>query len=236
VRPERSNDARLVFLDEPQSCCSDPWEDAYGRFETPEQEISKFRRRLLHLGAADWPRDAEVLELFSGRGNGLHALQGLGFSRIEGVDLSASLLGQYQGPSCCYVCDCRRLLFLDASKDIVIVQGGLHHLSTFPDDLDQTLGEIHRVLRDRGLVALIEPWMTPFLAIFHAVCRKRFLRKVWPKIDAYATMMEHERATLEAWLRGRAEIMDLIERRFEPVRRSTALGKLMFLGRKRAQV
>ena len=40
------------------------WEAAYLRFETPEEEIAKFTRRLLQLGARQWPRDAAVVELF----------------------------------------------------------------------------------------------------------------------------------------------------------------------------
>jgi hypothetical protein len=69
-----------------------PWETAYSRFESPEQEIQKFTRRLNKLGAANWPRDADIVELFCGRGNGLHALSQLGFTRLEGVDLSADEL------------------------------------------------------------------------------------------------------------------------------------------------
>src|SRR6266567_7238750 len=73
---------------------SDPWEAAYLRFETPEQEIHKFIARLKRLRARQWPRDAEIVELFCGRGNGLIALQLLGFTRLEGVDLSPRLLAQ----------------------------------------------------------------------------------------------------------------------------------------------
>jgi hypothetical protein len=51
----------------------DPWEAAYLRFETPEQEIRKFEKRLLRLGAGAWPRDLRIVELFCGRGNGLRA-------------------------------------------------------------------------------------------------------------------------------------------------------------------
>ena len=75
----------------------DPWEAAYLRFETPEQEIQKFMKRLRKLGADDWPRDCEIVELFCGRGNGLHALERMGFRRLEGVDLSPRLLAQYRG-------------------------------------------------------------------------------------------------------------------------------------------
>src|SRR6266513_1650687 len=52
-----------------------PSEAAYLRFESPEEEIRKFIRRLTRLGASQWPRDAEIVELFCGRGNGLLSLQ-----------------------------------------------------------------------------------------------------------------------------------------------------------------
>src|SRR5258708_35962693 len=113
----------------------DPWEAAYLRFETPEQEIQKFIARLTRLGAPQWPRDAEIVELFCGRGNGLIALDRLGFTRIEGVDLSPRLIAQFKGPAKCTVADCRKLPFADRSKDILIVQGGLHHLPPLPAHL-----------------------------------------------------------------------------------------------------
>src|ERR1700681_3167479 len=84
----------------------DRWEAAYLRFETPEQEIQKFIKRLRKLGAREWQRDSEIVELFCGRGNGLHALERLGFSRLEGVDLSPRLLAKYRGNAKCYEADC----------------------------------------------------------------------------------------------------------------------------------
>ena len=129
----------------------DPWEAAYLRFETPEQEIRKFVSRLGKLGAAQWSRDTEIVELFCGRGNGLAALERLGFTHIEGVDLSPRLIAQYRGPAKCFVGDCRQLLFADRSKDVLIVQGGLHHLPVLPDDLEETFSEMQRVLRKDGV-------------------------------------------------------------------------------------
>ena len=74
------------------------WEEAYRRFETPEQEIAKFQERLRHLGAGEWPRDSRILELFCGRANGLVALHRMGFTRLTGGDLSTALLSEYDGP------------------------------------------------------------------------------------------------------------------------------------------
>jgi SAM-dependent methyltransferase len=219
-----------------QTCCDDPWEAAYLRFETPEQEICKFRKRLLSLGADVWPRYSAIVELFCGRGNGLHALEQLGFSQVEGVDLSANLLAQYRGNARVRVGDCRQIPIEDGSKDIIVVQGGLHHLLVLPDDLKRTLSEVHRVLKDGGLLVAVEPWMTPFLTLVHAICRIPAARKLSVKINALAIMIDHERVTYEAWLARPRMILDALDLFFEPVILKTTSGKLRYVGRKRPSV
>lgn len=221
----------LLKLTNGEVCCSQTWEAAYLRFETPEEERRKFLRRLRSLGAPDWPRDAEVVELFCGRGNGLQALSNLGFTRVEGVDLSASLLEHYRGPGRCYVADCRALPFTDRSRDVLVVQGGLHHLPTLPDDLVRTLDEARRVLRPGGRFVVVEPWLTPFLQLVHAVCEIRLARRAWAKLDALATMNELERPTYEAWLGRPRQILPLLTERFVPELLRTEWGKLLFVGR-----
>lgn len=202
------------------------------RFETPEQEIRKFVKRIMKMGAARWPRNAEIVELFCGRGNGLHALRKFGFTRLEGVDLSASLVAQYAGAAKLWVCDCRELCFDDCSKDIVVIQGGLHHLPRLPDDLEQTLRETSRVLRRDGLIAVVEPWLTPFLSFVHAVCRNRIARRLSPKIEALATMIHYEQSTYDRWLGQPETILGIFERYFDTYSILIAWGKLMFVGRK----
>lgn len=207
-----------------------PWEAAYLRFETPEEEINKFVRRLQKLGARDWPREARVVELFCGRGNGLHALDRLGFRRIEGADLSRRLVAVYQGAVQCYVCDCRSLPFPDQSRDILVVQGGLHHLLKLPEDLGKTLREARRVLVPGGRVVIIEPWLTPFLRLVHAVSAVRLARRVSTKLDALATMIEYERQTYEQWLNNPDLILKTTADYFSPVRQSFAWGKWNYVG------
>jgi ubiquinone/menaquinone biosynthesis C-methylase UbiE len=209
----------------------DPWEAAYQRFETPEQEIRKFTERLRSLGAAGWPRDAEIVELFCGRGNGLHALRRLGFTRLEGVDLSAHLLAQYHGDARCTVADCRQLPFADRSKDILIVQGGLHHLPTLPGDLDQTFQQMRRVLRKDGRVVLVEPWLTPFLRIAHLACANALVRRLSNKVDALAVMINYERRTYEQWLSQPEIILKLVRKYFSAEREKIAWGKWSFVGK-----
>jgi len=212
----------------------DPWEAAYARFESPAQEIQKFISRLQELGAPAWPKDAAIVELFCGRGNGLHALQQLGFSHIQGVDLSPRLLAQYAGSAQCIVADCRNLPFADHCKDVVIVQGGLHHLPELPADLDQTFSEIRRVLKANGRVMFVEPWSTPFLNLVHAVCENPLARKYSVKLDALATMIHYERRTYEQWLTQPQLVLGLAEKHFVALQQSFRWGKWRFIGTPRS--
>lgn len=209
------------------------WEAAYLRFETPEEERRKFLRRLRKLGSATWPRDAQIVELFCGRGNGLHALEQLGFSRLEGADLSAALLANYAGSAQCIVADCRQLPYPDESRDIAIVQGGLHHLPELPGDLSRVVQEVRRVLRPSGRLVLVEPWRTPFLRLVHWVGSFRIARQAWPKLDALETMTEWEIETYEQWLTQPELILETLERDFVVERKLIRWGKLMWVGRRR---
>ena len=209
------------------------WEAAYLRFESPEDELRKFLRRLRKVGADRWPREAQVVELFSGRGNGLRALERLGFRNIEGMDLSPRLVSEYTGLAKCHVGDCRALPFPDQSKDVAIVQGGLHHLLKLPDDLDRVLSEMRRILRPSGLAVIIEPWLTPFLRIVHTACGLSFARSCSSKLDALASMIEHERETYERWLGQPDVISQLARKYFDPLQDSTSLGKWCFVGKPR---
>jgi SAM-dependent methyltransferase len=209
----------------------DVWESAYLRFETPEQEIKKFQSRLTRLGIDQWDHDARVVELFCGRGNGLHALSGLGFNNLEGLDLSPRLISCYHGPAKCIVGDCQKLPFPDHSRDLLIVQGGLHHLPTLPDSLDQTFREIHRVLRDDGKLVAVEPWLTPFLRVVHTVSGISLVRRCSPKLDALATMIDHERQTYEQWLNQPELVLRVAHSLFSPIHESFSWGKWFFVGR-----
>jgi SAM-dependent methyltransferase len=218
----------------PENSSSTPWEAAYLRFETPEEEIQKFLGRLRRLGASEWPRDTRVVELFCGRGNGLRAWERLGFTNLEGVDLSPRLVAKYNGPARCYVADCRRLPFADASKDAAIVQGGLHHLLRVPEDVDQTLAEIRRVLTSGGRVLFVEPWRTPFLTFVHFIAEKRVVRRLSTKLDALSTMTHYERHTYDQWLSQPELISALARKYFVPLHESSGWGKWNFIGKPRS--
>lgn len=210
---------------------TDPaWEDAYRRFETKQEEISKFVRRLQCLGAAHWSRESKIVEIFCGRGNGLHALSTLGFDHLEGVDLSQSLLALYEGEAALFAGDCRALAFEDASRDVVIVNGGLHHLPDLPQDLDRVLCEVSRCLHPGGLFCCVEPWLTPFLSFVHASLGIPGLRRVWPKLDAFGVMFDLEGAIYKRWLAHPEMILNLLTSYFKPRIALVRWGKLVFCG------
>ncbi len=223
----------IVRTCEPLVCCDADWESAYLRFESSSEETLKFRRRLLRLGADGWARDARIVELFCGRGNALHAWHGLGFAQVEGVDLSERLLRQFRGCAKLYVADARQLPFEPESRDIVSVQGGLHHLDRLPDDLDRTLASAARVLRPGGRFIAVEPWLTPFLRCVHRVSRSPLARRLSPRLDAFAIMVERERSTYEAWLAAGPDVIECLRQHFEPLHLEIGFGKLAFVGLRR---
>ena len=209
---------------------TEAWEAAYLRFETPEQEIGKFTRRLRAIGAEAWPRDARVLELFCGRGNGLVALERLGFTHLQGVDLSPRLIRHYRGRGRCWAGDCRAMPVRSASQDVAIVQGGLHHLPDVMRDLPIVIGEVRRVLRPGGLFVVVEPWLTPFLQMVHAACESP-ARRLWGRLDALATMIHYERDTYFRWLGNPEFVRSQLTGAFGTELRRETRGKLVFAGR-----
>jgi len=224
---------QIQYWNPGMECCDEIWEEAYRRFETPEQEFKKFLKRLQQLGVDQWDKNLKIVELFCGQGTGLHVLEKLGFHSIEGVDLSQHLVEQYQGRAQLYVGDCRELKFEDNSRDVLIVQGGLHHLPVLPSDLDQTLSEMDRVLLPGGHVVIVEPWLTPFLRFVHTVCKIKTFRKIWPKLDALTVMIEQELTTYEQWLSQPEEIHTLLNNYFQTEQQSVTFGKFMYVGLKK---
>lgn len=223
---------RTFIRGQPVTSSTQTWESAYRRFETPAEEVAKFVKRLGSLGAHGWPRTARIVELFCGRGSGLEALAKLGFVDLAGIDVSPRLVALYRGPAKVVVGDCRALPWADGSKDVLIVQGGLHHLPDPAQDLDQVLAESRRVLAPGGRFMAVEPWLTPFLQGVHAASFSP-LRRLSAKLDAFATMTEHERETYEKWLVAPTLIRSLFEKHFQVEHLYYSWGKIRFVGIKR---
>ncbi|TWT54703.1 Demethylmenaquinone methyltransferase [Rubripirellula amarantea] len=213
-----------------QLCCDPEWEDAYKRFETPDEELAKFIKRLTRFGFHQLDRDARIVEIFCGRGVGLTALAKMGFRNLEGVDLSDTLLEEYRGQATLHLADCMDLPLENNTYDAVIVQGGLHHLPSLPDDLDRTLAGIRRILKPSGRFYAIEPWQTPFLTMVHAIVQNPLVRKFYAKGDALAAMIDRERQTYEQWLSQPRLVLQSLDDHFRCEKRETSWGKLAYVG------
>jgi ubiquinone/menaquinone biosynthesis C-methylase UbiE len=222
----------LTYWHTGMHCCNPRWESAYERFETPEQEKSKFRQRFRQMGFEQLGRDLRVVDLFCGRGNGLRALQEMGFRNLTGVDLSPSLLQQAPPEASRIVADCTDLRFEPGSVDIFVVQGGLHHLPSLSTDLPRCLDEVIRSLAPAGLFCVVEPWNTPFLRAVHLVCSHRLMRRLIGKFNAFATMVEEERTTYYEWLSSSSLIQAEVAKRFVPRTSCFGWGKWTFVGGK----
>lgn len=205
------------------------WEQAYQAFETPEQELRKFIQRLKSVGADGWDRHAQVVEICSGRGSGLRAWHALGFRHVMGVDYSYALVAAHQGPGRCVLGDARALPLASASRDVAVVQGGLHHLLSI-DDVGRALGEMRRVVRPGGHILIVEPWPTPFLSFVHAVSEMPIAQRMSAKIAAFHTMVENERDTYERWLSTPDQCLDLIRANVIPRIERRRWGKLIVEG------
>lgn len=205
------------------------WYRAYRRFETPEQEVRKFHRRLLRAGSREWDRDLGIVDLFCGRGGALRALRRQGFARIVGIDTATEILGEVEAPTA--AADCRWLPIAEGGRDVAIVQGGLHHLDVSSNDLDLVLDEIARILAPGGRVVIVEPRRDLFLRFVHVLCGLPALRWMSRRVDALATMIEEEGERYTAWLDQTDSILTLLEDRFDPERVELRWGKLLFVGR-----
>lgn len=214
-----------------QMCCDPEWEAAYKCFETPQEEIAKFVARLKKFGFPALPKDYRINEIFCGRGNGLVALEQLGFTNLEGTDLSDTLLAEYNGNAQLHLADCLEMPFDDECYDVVIVQGGLHHLPDLPKHLDQCLAEVRRILKPAGTFYVIEPWRTPFLTFAHFVTELSVMRKLYAKGDALAVMTQCERTTYENWLSRPDELLAVFNKHFDATQQRAAWGKLAFTGK-----
>jgi hypothetical protein len=76
----------------------------------------------------------------------------------------------------------------------------------------------------------VEPWDTPFLRLVHRASDIQLVRRVLPKVDALATMIEHERVTYEAWLRNAPMIISELDTHFDRRQLRMRLGKIHYVG------
>jgi SAM-dependent methyltransferase len=95
-------------------------------------------------------------------------------ARVVGLDLSESQMQLFKRrfPQCAAVCaSVTDTAFADASFDHVVVMGGLHH--THPK-LEETMVELHRVLKPGGYLCFSEP---------HVGSVSDVVRRIWYRLD-----------------------------------------------------
>jgi ubiquinone/menaquinone biosynthesis C-methylase UbiE len=140
-----------------------------------DEASRRFRDTFIYphlLGGIDFS-GARVLEAMCGSGQVTRQLLGRG-AFVVGLDVSQSQLELFRRkfPQCATVCaSVTDLGFEDASFDHVVVMGGLHH--THPR-LEETIVEIHRVLKPGGCLCFSEP---------HTGSLPDAARKLWYRID-----------------------------------------------------
>jgi SAM-dependent methyltransferase len=208
------------------------WERAYSSFQTADEEIEKFLRRYRSLGIDRWDKGLSVLEVCAGRGSILKAWHQLGFPDVVGVDFSEALAGGYRGPGHMVLGDARALPFATASRDVVVVQGGLHHLATF-EDVGAALAEMARVAKADGRIVIIEPWRTPFLRMVNWLVAQPIVRRWSVKLDALATMNEEEYPLYDRWLDSPETVLALVRGALIPSTLRRRWGKILLIGRPR---
>jgi ubiquinone/menaquinone biosynthesis C-methylase UbiE len=128
--------------------------------------------------------------------------------------------------------DATSLKFPDSWTDIVIVQGGLHHLPGIPDNFNKCLNEIVRILKPDAKFIMVEPWLTPFLGFVHWCCQKKLICQIYTKLYDLKTMIHEERETYFDWLSNPQAIIDNVSKSLKIVFLKKQLGKIYIIAKK----
>ena len=126
------------------------------RFQA-SREIARERLEqfVAQIGGPEWIRGKDILDSGCGPGRYIDLLRQLGPRRIVGLEqgpaLIATLEGRFRDSPCVEIVHgtCEKLEFADASFDLVLSNGVLHHTSA---DLRTMLADHCRVLRKGGVM------------------------------------------------------------------------------------
>lgn len=222
--------ADLTLLKIPETFSDiEKWESAFKNFESDDQEIQKFLSRYQKLGFKQLDTSLHIADLFCGKGNSLTALEQLGFSNLTGVDISEDLLSQYDGEATLYNGNCLDLHFLnDSTFDVIVIQGGIHHLDNLEQNLEKLFLEIKRILAPNGKFYFIEPWLTPYLQFVHGCAALTLLRRIYLPLCAFATMVYYESSTYKKWLTSDSFIQYQLNTHFPDSTIKIGWGKAIF--------
>ncbi len=102
-----------------------------------------------------------------------------------------------------------------------------------PEDLEQTLSEIKRVLRPAGRFVMVEPWETAFLRLIHFLSERKLIRTISGKFEAFDTMTRYEAKTYFQWIKASSEVLSLLDKYFTSIYFEKGMGKLFYIGSKK---
>ncbi|MFZ4519184.1 MAG: class I SAM-dependent methyltransferase [Microthrixaceae bacterium] len=162
------------------------------------------RRRLELLGAGALDRGGLVLDLGAGDGNLTATLVELGFRRVVAVELQPELAAAHTPGAVVAGC-ATRVPLATGSVDTAVVMDVLHHLR--PDELDEALRELHRVVRPGGTALVCEPAATRLRAVLEPLLRGP-LGGLTSFSRAKREMVELEWPTLGPWLAAEPRAAD----------------------------
>jgi ubiquinone/menaquinone biosynthesis C-methylase UbiE len=199
------------------------WHAAYGA----DDEIRRRRRalptKLHHLGIDAAPHDVAILDLCCGHGETLDCLHGLGFSKLQGLDLRIddrlALDRRFQVT----VGDALDAPYADRTFDWVLLIHSLHHFGD-ARRVAQFLAEGSRILKPGGRLGIVDFPASPQIRLaFWFFRQNRFLctsylrtfgqiiQEEWPFLREYLPQWPEVRRLL---LGGRFQVERLRRRLF----------------------
>lgn len=209
------------------------WDKAFEKYENHNRKRKKNLKRLKKvLKYENLKRDIKIFDFFSGSGDVLFGLKERGFLSLSGGDVSLELIKSgkriYEGINY-IVMDARYPPLKSNQIDIVIIQGGLHHLNTITE-IRMVLKEICRVLRKNGIFICSEPSRTFFLKMYLFFIRTPFY-SLTDYTRYWRVMYDNEKTTYHHWLDNFNEIISLIKNTFFDIEFKRGIVTFFFRGR-----
>lgn len=168
------------------------WQQAYRDPQLIARRQKKHRVKFNRLGLLKFPRNAKLLDMCCGTGEGLRCLHQEGFTNLSGIDVTADPELQKESWLDLRAGDSRALPFADGTFDVVLCMHALHHLGGVAG-IRAALVEATRVLKPGGRLALIDHFDSPQLRLAFWACRQSWL--AWPT----SGLRSFRRQLIEEW-------------------------------------
>jgi ubiquinone/menaquinone biosynthesis C-methylase UbiE len=198
----------------------------YGETSAVSKNISRLRRGglLKHLKKHDL-----VLDLFCGKCETGHGLKRMGYDRVICGDHSIRLLKTKRTGLVTRVClDALNLPVKEQSVDVVIIQGGLHHLQSTQQILS-CLNGLKKIVNPDGYVFLSEPGNTVLLGLWLLLMTKTPFWKLSKFSRNWHDLHSEEKATHEDYLTNLSKVHGYIKTDWKIVRYKKGLVTDFFL-------